>query len=275
MYESPTPALSRQVVTVNCSLNINTTAAEVPIGIARQEIVDLTESDDEEDETAAEDTQSVDSETTERNPHLATEETPSEDSYDADRNPQTRHHPTTRRYAQGQILVDSDITEVEETEVPAEPEEAAAVPVGIARQEIIDLTESDDEHTEETPSEDSDATERNPDLVDEGEHSEEGGDSDPHLSDDEASSGNSGEPDRNPRDAPPPYSPEPPSSRRRDSDRRREFRDGIRSPSPPGYMPSFYLQNLYSPPILLRSEEEYRHHRRELILQANNTNQLE
>ncbi|EFX67231.1 hypothetical protein DAPPUDRAFT_261959 [Daphnia pulex] len=78
---------------------------------------------------------------------------------------------TTRRYAQGQILVDGDITEVEENEVPAEHKEAAAIPVGIARQEIIDLTESDDEQTEETPSEDSDTTERNPDLADEGERS--------------------------------------------------------------------------------------------------------
>ncbi|EFX68081.1 hypothetical protein DAPPUDRAFT_330396 [Daphnia pulex] len=173
---------------------------------------------------------------------------------------------TTRRYAQGQILVDGDLTEVEETEVPAEPEEATAVPVGIARQEIINLTETDDENTEDTQSEDSDTTERNPDLADEGERSEEGGNSDPHLADDDAASRNSGEPDSDPRDAPPPYSPEP-SSRRRDSDQRREFRDGVRSPSPPGYMPSYYLQNLYSPPILLRSEEEYRHHRRELIRQ--------
>jgi hypothetical protein len=118
---------------------------------------------------------------------------------------------TTRRYTQGQILVDGDLTEVEETEVPAEPEETAAVPVGIARQEIIDLTETDDENTEDAQSEDSDTTERNPDLTDEGERSEEGGDSDPHLSDDDAASRNSGEPDRDPRDAPPPYSPEPPS----------------------------------------------------------------
>lgn len=42
---------------------------------------------------------------------------------------------TTRRYAQGQILVDRDITEVEENknEVPDENEVAAAIPVGIAR----------------------------------------------------------------------------------------------------------------------------------------------
>lgn len=185
---------------------------------------------------------------------------------------------TTRRYAQGQILVDRDIAEVEE-EAPAETEEAAAVPVGIARQEIIDSTTSDDDdESEETPSEhDSETTERNPNLEDIAEHSEEHEDSaDPHPSDEETASGNGGEPDEDSQDrawpdsppqSPPPYSSEPTSARRRQADRHREFRDGVRSPSPPGYMPSYYLQNLYSPPILLRSEEEYRHHRRELIRQ--------
>ncbi|XP_046462863.1 protein virilizer homolog [Daphnia pulex] len=262
-------------------------AATVPVGIARQEIIDLTASDDEEsEETPSE----HDSETTERNPNLEDieerseehgdsadphppdEETASGNGGEPDEDSQDRAWPdspppspppyspeppsrrrdsdrrrefrdgvrspsppvelrkipatveqqdnqyngpviitTTRRYAQGQILVDGDLTEVEETEVPAEPEETAAVPVGIARQEIIDLTETDDENTEDTQSEDSDTTERNPDLADEGERSEEGGDLDPHLSDDDAASRNSGEPDRDPRDAPPPYSPEPPS----------------------------------------------------------------
>ncbi|EFX66060.1 hypothetical protein DAPPUDRAFT_332579 [Daphnia pulex] len=73
----------------------------------------------------------------------------------------SHHH---RDYAQGQILVEGDIVEVEQNDDSTGNEDVAGVPIGVARQEIVDFTESDDE-TEETTSEDRDATERNPDLA--------------------------------------------------------------------------------------------------------------
>ncbi|EFX65399.1 hypothetical protein DAPPUDRAFT_333222 [Daphnia pulex] len=59
---------------------------------------------------------------------------------------------TTRRYAQGQILVEGDVTEVEEAENVAEDsaenKEAAKVPIAIACQEIAD--EEDEVAIEDT-----------------------------------------------------------------------------------------------------------------------------
>lgn len=181
---------------------------------------------------------------------------------------------TTRRYAQNQILIDRDIVEVDEVEERANingvtdvNETRPTIPVAVARQELVDITQSDEEDDDE----EDDTTVENPDLEDIEERSEERGEpAGPHPLDEETASGPDSSQDRawldSPPPSPPPYTPEP-SSRPRD--RSRTFRDGIRSPSPPGYVPSFYLQNLYSPPILLRSEEEYRYLRRELIQQHN------
>jgi hypothetical protein len=169
---------------------------------------------------------------------------------------------TTRRYAQSRILHDHDIAELEGSDDDrSSGEGAVGSSIRVIPTEAVDLADSDDgeEETElirkndeedEDEEVDSEATEENP-----------------HLAAEENPSDNSQDrawPD-SPPPSPPPYSPEGTSSRRRRSplDQRGE----IRSPSPPGYMPSFYLQNLYSPPILLRSEEEYRHHRRELVRQ--------
>jgi hypothetical protein len=129
---------------------------------------------------------------------------------------------TTRCYAQGQILVEGDIVEVEENinvnEAPTENEERTEVPIGVARQELIDLTESDDEEDEmaieDTQSVDSETTEENP-----------------HLAAEEAPSDDSYDADRNQPDSPPPYSQEETAPRRRDRLTR------LRSPSPPGYVP--------------------------------------
>ncbi len=165
---------------------------------------------------------------------------------------------TTRCYAQGQILVEGDIVEVEENinvnEAPTENEERTEVPIGVARQELIDLTESDDEEDEmaieDTQSVDSETTEENP-----------------HLAAEEAPSDDSYDADRNQPDSPPPYSQEETAPRRRDRLTR------LRSPSPPGYVPpppkNVLFQNIYSPPIYLRSEEDYQRHRRELIGEYN------
>jgi hypothetical protein len=98
--------------------------------------------------------------------------------------------------------------------------------------EVVDLTDSDDgeEETEleDNQSEASEATERNSDLP------------------------------------PPPYEQEQSSPCRR-----QDRFTSLRSPSPPGYVPPTFFQNIYAPPIRLRNEEEYRRHRRELITQYN------
>jgi hypothetical protein len=184
---------------------------------------------------------------------------------------------TTRRYAQHHILIDRDIVEVE-GEAESNNVNGAAngngtrptLPVGEARQELVDLTESSDEED--------DATVENPDLVDRNDENDDEEDDD---EEDDAAENNttvenpnlvarSNEEDdeegdeRNPPDSPPPYSPDFSSGRRRYHDDR-----NMRSPSPPGYVPSYYLQNMYSPPILLRSEAEYRFHRRDLVCQYN------
>ena len=94
-----------------------------------------------------------------------------------------------------------------------------------ARQEMVEITSSDDEEEETepegAPSETSDARERNFNL------------------------------------------PTPPYSQEESPPRRRGRFTLLRSPNPPGYVPLTFFQNMYSPPIRLRSEEDY--HRRELI----------
>jgi hypothetical protein len=160
---------------------------------------------------------------------------------------------TTRRFAQGQILVEGNLTELEEAPnvVGSSSQTEEEIPIAYVRQEIVDLRESNDEEDEDDEV-DSDVTEENPHLA-----------AEEHPSED---SQDRAWPD-SPPPSPPPYSPEATSSRRRRSplDQRGE----LRSPSPPGYVPSYYLQNMYSPPILLRSEVEYRCHRRDLIRQYN------
>ncbi|EFX66066.1 hypothetical protein DAPPUDRAFT_116739 [Daphnia pulex] len=133
-----------------------------------------------------------------------------------------------------------------------------AVPVGVARQEIIDLTESSDEED--------DATVENPDLEDRNDEDddEEDDDEENDAAENDTPVENEEDDVRTPRDSPPPYSPDFSTGRRRYHDDR-----NLRSPTPPGYVPPTYLQNMYSPPILLRSEAEYRFNRRDLIRQYN------
>ncbi|EFX68099.1 hypothetical protein DAPPUDRAFT_229018 [Daphnia pulex] len=131
---------------------------------------------------------------------------------------------------EGQILVEGNLTELEEAPnvvgSSAQTEEEAEIPIAYVRQEIVDLGESNDEEDEDEEA-DSDATEENPHLA-----------AEDHPSED---SQDRAWPD-SPPPPPPPYSPEATSSRRRRSPL--DQRGKLRSPSPPGYVPSYYLQNM-------------------------------
>ncbi len=161
---------------------------------------------------------------------------------------------TTRRYAQNQILIDRDIVEVDEIEERANVNGATdvnetrpTVPVAVARQELVDLTQSDEEDDDE----EDDTTVENPDLENIEERSEEHGDSaGPHPLDEETASGTDSSQDRawpdSPPPSPPPYSPEP-SSRQRD--RRRtltEYDRRHRQGMCPHFTYKIYTPHLYS-----------------------------
>ncbi len=118
---------------------------------------------------------------------------------------------TTRRFAQTQILHDGDIVELEgsEDDEPSRTEEVRSNPIREIHTQVVDITSSDDEEEEAEP--------------------------------EEAPSEASEETERNFNLPPPPYSQE--DSRRQQRDRWTR----LRSPSPPGYVPLTFFQNVYSP----------------------------
>ena len=147
---------------------------------------------------------------------------------------------TTRRFAQTRLHHGGVIPDIEDSEDEASTSNANEESrIEEIRQEIIDVASSDEDNEEEED-----------------------------LESDGAPSEASEETERNFQVPPPPYSQErspPPYPQEAPSSRRQGRPTTLRSPSPPGYVPSTSFHSLYSPPIRLRSEEEYQRHRRELI----------
>jgi hypothetical protein len=145
-----------------------------------------------------------------------------------------RHNNNSSCYAQKRILHDHDIAELEESDD--------------GRSEGEEGETAEDSHTGAI------APETPPESDEEEEETE------PEETPSEASDIT----ERNSDLPPPPYEQEQSPPRRR-----QDRFTSLRSPSPPGYVPPTFFQNIYAPPIRLRNEEEYRRHRRELIGQYN------